>query len=68
MTINIAKNLLENAHEFSKRAFMDLANEDYKFSLIHFCAAIEQILKARLVLKVEIGEFKSTYQTIINNI
>lgn len=51
MTINIAKNLLENAHEFSKRASMDLANEDYKFSLIHFCAAIEQILKARLVLE-----------------
>lgn len=51
MANEIAKNLLENALEFSKRASKDLANEDYKFSLIHFCAAIEQILKARLVLE-----------------
>jgi hypothetical protein len=51
VTNNIAENLLENAHEFSKRASMDLENKDYKFSLIHFCSAIEQILKARLVLE-----------------
>ena len=51
MTANIAKNLLENAQEFTKRASIDLENNDCKFSLIHFCSAIEQILKARLVLE-----------------
>jgi hypothetical protein len=51
MTVNIAENLLENAHEFSKRAAEDLVKNDYKFSLIHFCSAIEQILKARLILE-----------------
>ncbi|MCA0403802.1 MAG: hypothetical protein LCH30_08400 [Proteobacteria bacterium] len=51
MTNNIAENLLENAYEFSKRASKDLENKDYKFSLIHFCSSIEQILKARLIIE-----------------
>ncbi|WP_131751141.1 MULTISPECIES: hypothetical protein [Legionella] len=55
MEINITKTkisiiLLNNAFEFAKRAAQDVINKEFKFAIINFCSAIEQIIKAKLVL------------------
>ena len=44
----IFDSLARNAFDFLNRAILDFA-ESPKYSVIHFCAAVEMLLKARLM-------------------
>ncbi len=47
--IKMRKLLVENAFDFLERAISEFAKDDLKYSVIHFCTAVEQFLKARVM-------------------
>ncbi len=48
--VQMRKHLTESAFEFLERA-VDEFEDDPKYSIIHFCSAVEQFLKARLMME-----------------
>jgi hypothetical protein len=43
------KRLIESAFDFLERAISEFVQNDLKYSVVHFCSAVEQFLKARVM-------------------
>ncbi len=47
--IEVRRHLVENAFDFLEKAMAEFERDDLKYSVIHFCSAVEQLLKARVM-------------------